>query len=61
MTANEFNLNHKIGDTIQFKDEKGNIITAKTRWTAEVLEDSKEHVVYVEGSYNAVKLKDVIL
>jgi len=57
----DFNLSHKVGDIIIYKNAKGESTIAETRWDAEILSDTGAAVVFVKGNPDAVKLNDLEL
>jgi hypothetical protein len=52
-----FNNLYKIGDTIKYKNEHGEIVEGKLRWQAE---PDYKGVVWVAGKYDAVPFENVI-
>ena len=60
MTIAQFNHTYLPGYSINYRNEKGEVIEAKLRWPAERLGLDGRAVVWVEGRADAVDFNDVI-
>jgi hypothetical protein len=54
-----FNESFGIGKSVSYTNENGEVITSHVRFPAEIIESGMP-VVWVDGDYNAVYLKEVI-
>jgi Icc-related predicted phosphoesterase len=60
MTALEkFNEDFKVGDAVEYLNEKKETVRAFLRWPAEKLNDTHREVIWVTGRHDAVDFKDV--